>query len=209
MTELQDEAENWMRVAELWRFFEAESEGNTIHVFAPGGSSPLASLDFPRQPKTDGLCLADFVLPPDGGKRDTIAIFVVGAGDEVRDRATADRKAGEYLRSHAIQALAVETAEAAAERLHHRLREVWGIPDPAGTTMKDRFRANYRGNRYSPGYPACPDLDLQQIVWKLLDPDEIGIHLTDGMMMEPEASVSAIVFHHPQCRYFSAGGVKR
>jgi len=209
MAQLQDEAESWMRVAELWRFFEAESEGNSLHIFSPGGSSPIASLDFPRQPKTDGLCLTDFVLPPAGGVRDAIALFVVGAGDGVRDRATADRATGEYLRSHAIQALAVESAEAAAERLHHRLREAWGFPDPPEMTMKDRFRATYRGNRYSPGYPACPDLDLQQKIWTILDPDEIGIHLTEGMMMEPEASVSAIVFHHPGCRYFSAGGVTR
>jgi 5-methyltetrahydrofolate--homocysteine methyltransferase len=141
--------------------------------------------------------------------RDTVALFVVSAGEGVRDRATVDRTAGEYLRSHAIQALAVETAEAAAERLHHRLREAWGFPDPPEMTMKDRFRAVYRGNRYSPGYPACPDLDLQQQIWTLLDPDEIGVSLTDGMMMEPEASVSAIVFHHPDCRYFSASGTLR
>ena len=209
MTELQNEAEGWLRVVELWRFFEAESEGNTIHIFQPGESTPVASLAFPRQPKADGLCLADFVLPPAEGRRDSVALFVVGAGDGVRDRATADRNAGEYLRSHAIQALAVETAEAAAERLHHRLREAWGFPDPPGMTMKDRFRAEYRGNRFSPGYPACPDLDLQQQIWSLLDPDEIGIHLTEGMMMEPEASVSAIVFHHPDCRYFSASGTSR
>ena len=209
MGELQNEAEGWLRVVELWRFFEAESEGSTIHIFEPGERAPAASLSFPRQPKTDGLCLADFVLPPAGGRRDSVALFVVGAGDGVRDRATADRNAGEYLRSHAIQALAVETAEAAAERLHHRLREAWGFPDPPETTMKDRFRADYRGKRYSPGYPACPDLDLQQQIWSLLDPDEIGIHLTEGMMMEPEASVSAIVFHHPDCRYFSASGTSR
>ena len=209
MSGLQGDAEDWMRVAELWRFFEAEADGNTIHLFEPGGASALASLTFPRQPRTDGLCLADFVLPPTGGVRDTVALFVVSAGEGVRDRATVDRTAGEYLRSHAIQALAVETAEAAAERLHHRLREAWGFPDPPEMTMKDRFRAVYRGNRYSPGYPACPDLDLQQQIWTLLDPDEIGVHLTDGMMMEPEASVSAIVFHHPDCRYFSAGGVSR
>ncbi len=209
MNELQNEAEGWMRVTEVWRFFEAESNGNHLEIFEPGGAAPIQSFEFPRQPKADGLCLADFVLPPVDGKRDTVAFFVVGAGDGVRERATADRSAGEYLRSHAIQALAVETAEAAAERLHHRLRGAWGFADPSETTMTDRFRAEYRGKRYSPGYPACPDLDQQQKIWALLDPDEIGIQLTDGMMMEPEASVSAIVFHHPQCRYFSAGGAQR
>jgi len=209
INQLQDEAREWMRVTEVWRFFEAESHGNRLDIFEPGGAAPIQAFDFPRQPKTDGLCLSDYVLPPVDGRRDTFALFVVGAGDGVRERATADRAAGEYLRSHAIQALAVETAEAAAERLHHRLRELWGFSDSAETTMKDRFRAKYRGKRYSPGYPACPDLDQQQGIWALLDPDEIGIHLTEGMMMEPEASVSAIVFHHPDCRYFSASGTKR
>jgi 5-methyltetrahydrofolate--homocysteine methyltransferase len=209
ISRLQDEAREWMRVTEVWRFFEAASDGNRLDVFEPGGAAPIRSFTFPRQPKADGLCLADYVLPPAAGRRDTVAIFVVGAGDGVRERATADRAAGKYLRSHAIQALAIETAEAAAERLHRRLREMWGFPDPAGTTMMDRFRADYRGKRYSPGYPACPDLDQQQDIWSLLDPDEIGIRLTEGMMMEPEASVSAFVFHHPDCRYFSAAGVLR
>ncbi len=154
--ELQDEAREWMRVTEVWRFFEAESHGNRLDVFEPGGATPIQTFEFPRQPKEDGLCLADYVLPPVDGKRDTVAFFVVGAGDGVRERATADRKAGEYLRSHAIQSLAVETAEAAAERLHHRLREQWGFPDPAETTMKNRFRAEYRGKRYSPGLPGLP-----------------------------------------------------
>ncbi len=209
VAELQAEAEAWMRVAEVWRFFSAEAEGNMIHLFEPGPSSPVASLEFPRQPKDDGLCLADSVLPPAGGRRDTVALFVVGAGEGVRERAAADRAAGEYLRSHALQSLAVETAEAAAERLHRRLRELWGFPDPPELTMKERFRAAYRGTRYSPGYPACPDLEAQRVIWRLLDPDEIGVSLTDGMMMDPEASVSAIVFHHPDCTYFSATGTKR
>ncbi|MGD8439260.1 MAG: methionine synthase [Holophagae bacterium] len=206
---LKRDVEAWMRVAEVWRFFEAESTDTTIHLFEPDGAEPITSLDFPRQPTRDGLCLADYVLPAANGRRDTLALFVVGAGDGIRERAAVDRSNGDYLRSHALQALAVETAEAAAERRHRLLRDAWGFPDPPELTMKDRFRAAYRGKRYSPGYPACPDLDLQQIIWRLLDPDEIGITLTDGMMMDPEASVSAIVFHHPDCSYFSARGTKR
>jgi 5-methyltetrahydrofolate--homocysteine methyltransferase len=209
MQELQRDARGWMRVAEVWRFFEAEADGNRLHLFEPDAAEPAQTFDFPRQAKTDGLCLSDYVLPSVDGRRDTVALFVVGAGEGIRDRAAADRAAGEYLRSHAIQALAVETAEAAAERLHRQLREAWGIPDEPDLTMKDRFRASYRGKRYSPGYPACPDLDMQQQIWALLNPDEIGIHLTEGMMMDPEASVSAIVFHHPDCSYFSVSGVRR
>jgi 5-methyltetrahydrofolate--homocysteine methyltransferase len=133
-----------------------------------------------------------------------VALFVVGAGQEVREHAAALRDAGELLASHAVQALAIETAEAAAEWLHARLRERWGFPDPAEMTMRDRFAARYRGKRFSFGYPACPDLDDQAALWRLLRPEEIGIRLTEGMMMEPEASVSALVIHHPDARYFSA-----
>ena len=86
--------------------------------------------------------------------------------------------------------------------MHHKLRGQWGFPDPAGLSMLDRFRANYRGKRYSFGYPACPDLALQEPLFDLLDPGEIGIELTEGHMMEPEASVSALVLHHPEAKYF-------
>jgi 5-methyltetrahydrofolate--homocysteine methyltransferase len=136
-------------------------------------------------------------------------MFVVGAGEGVRERAQIAASNGEYLLSRALQALAIETAEAAAEWLHRRLRERWGFPDPPELDMKDRFAARYRGKRYSSGYPACPELDDQAAIWSLLQPEEIGVRLTEGMMMDPEASVSAIVFHHPDCSYFSATGIAR
>jgi 5-methyltetrahydrofolate--homocysteine methyltransferase len=115
------------------------------------------------------------------------------------------KERGEFLLAHGLQALAIETAEAAAEWLHRRIREDWGFADPPGMTMQERFTSRYRGKRYSFGYPACPNLDDQQGIWKLLRPEEIGVQLTEGMMMDPEASVSALVFHHPDCVYFTAG----
>ncbi|MBI2981285.1 MAG: methionine synthase, partial [Deltaproteobacteria bacterium] len=135
--------------------------------------------------------------------RDHVVLFVVGAGQAVRERSDQFKDQGEYLKSHAPQSLALETAEVAAEWLHRRIREDWGFPDPTTMTMKDRLRAKYRGRRYSFGYPACPDLEDQKGIWKLLRPEEIGVRLTEGMMMEPEASVSAAVFHHPDCKYFT------
>ena len=209
VTALQAEAARWMRVAAVWRFYEATSAGNTITFFEPGAPDPVWSLELPRQPKPDGLCLADYVLPTRDGVRDSVALFVVGAGEGVRERAELAKANGEYLRSHALQALALETAEAAAEWLHRRLRAAWGFPDPPELSMKDRFAARYHGKRYSFGYPACPDLDHQAGLFALLRPADIGVHLTDGMMMEPEASVSALVFHHPDASYFAAGGVER
>jgi 5-methyltetrahydrofolate--homocysteine methyltransferase len=206
---LKNDVEAWMRVRAVWRFYEAEPDGEAIRLFGPGSETAAHTFVFGRQAKPGGLSLSDFVVKPSGGIRDSVALFVVGAGEEVRQRSTAAKEAGEYLESHAIQALAIETAEAAAEWLHAKLREEWGFPDPPEMRMKDRFAARYRGKRFSFGYPACPNLDDQTALWRLLDPQEIGVSLTDGMMMEPEASVSALVFHHPDARYFSVSGQNR
>lgn len=131
-------------------------------------------------------------------------LFVTTAGEGVRARAEEAKAKGEFLLAHAIQALAIESAEGAAEWLHRRIREDWGFPDSPTLTMQERFTSRYRGKRYSFGYPACPNLDDQAGLWQLLRPEEIGVQLTEGMMMEPEASVSALVFHHPDCAYFTA-----
>jgi 5-methyltetrahydrofolate--homocysteine methyltransferase len=204
--ELKREAESFMTVRAVWQFFEAAGEGNSLHIFAPGSPADAALLhtfEFRRQERDNALCLADYALPSRDGRRDSVALFVVTAGEGIRARSEEAKNAGFYFRSHGLQALALETAEATAEWLHRRLREDWGFPDPDSLTMKDRFSARYRGKRYSFGYPACPNLDDQAGLWKLLRPDDIGVALTDGMMMEPEASVSALVFHHPDCIYFS------
>ncbi len=203
--EMKTEAEKFMKVKAVWRFFETESDGNTIRLFDPETKKQVHEFIFPRQRKEDGLCLSDYVLPAQNGLRDQVALLVVGAGEGIRHRYEEAKAKGEYLKSHALQALAIETAEATAEWLHRRLREEWGFPDATTTTMLDRFQANYHGKRYSFGYPACPNLDDQAGIWKLLHPEEIGVHLTEGMMMEPEASVSAIVFHHSDCSYFNVG----
>jgi 5-methyltetrahydrofolate--homocysteine methyltransferase len=199
-----------MTVRAVWQYVEAESQGNATHVYAPGNDTPIATLRFPRQRKDDGLCIADFVLPPaqeDGRprpSRDHVALFVVTAGEGINDLAEQARAKGEYVRSFALQALALETAEAAAEWLHSRLRAGWGFPD-GEVPKKELFQAHYRGRRYSFGYPACPNLEQQQTLFDILRPEDAGVQLTEGFMMEPEASVSAMVFHHPDAVYFNAG----
>jgi len=204
MEELKGEAAAFLHPMAVWQFFEAERGGNAIHLFAPGGAAPIHTFRFGRQRREDGLCLSDYILGPEEGRRDHLALFVVTAGAGVRERSEEWKQAGEFVKAHAIQALAIETAEGAAEWLHRRIREDWGFPDSPATTMKDRFTSRYRGKRYSFGYPACPNLDDQQGLFKLLAPGEIGVNLTEGMMMEPEASVSALVFQHPDCAYFTA-----
>jgi 5-methyltetrahydrofolate--homocysteine methyltransferase len=211
MEDVKAEAAIFMKVKAVWQFFDAVAEGNDIRLFEskksgvrsqkPGGA--VHTFHFHRQRKADGLCLSDYVMAP----RDSIALFVVGAGTGIRERSETYKARGEYVKSHALQALAIETAEACAEWLHRRIREDWGFPDPADRTMIDRFTTKYQGRRYSFGYPACPALEDQAGIWKLLRPEEIGVQLTEGFMMDPEASVSAIVFHHPDCAYFGVGDV--
>src|SRR4051794_33039412 len=202
--EVKQEAARFLKVKAVWQFYEAERDGNAIHLFAPAGVVPIHTFQFGRQRREDGLCLSDYILEGEDGKRDHLALMVVTAGAGVREKSEEWKKAGAFFKAHAIQALAIETAEATAEWLHRRIREDWGFPDAPTVTMHDRFTSKYHGKRYSFGYPACPNLDDQQGVWKLLRPEDIGVQLTEGMMMEPEASVSAIVFHHPDCAYFTA-----
>jgi 5-methyltetrahydrofolate--homocysteine methyltransferase len=204
MEAVKEDALQWMKVRAVWQFFEAERNGNSIDLFSPGATEPLHTFHFGRQPRKDGLCLSDYILGLENGRRDHMALFVVTAGHGVREKSEAAKAAGQFFKAHAIQALAIETAEACAEYVHRRLREDWGFPDPTSLSMQERFTSRYRGKRYSFGYPACPNLDDQQGLWDLIHPEEIGVELTDGMMMEPEASVSALVFHHPDCAYFTA-----
>ncbi len=191
-----------LRARAVWRAFEAESDGDTIRLYARGDARPAATLTFPRQRAGRRLCLADFVR---ADARDNLILLAVTAGAGVRELAADLKSRNEYLKSHALQALALETAEATAEWLHERLRAEWGFPDPAGLSMMEKFRAKYRGKRYSFGYPACPALEDQRVLFELLRPEDVGITLTEGLMMEPEASVSALVFHHPDAVYFAVG----
>ncbi len=201
---VKEEAAKFMKIRAVWQFFEAERDGNSVHLFEPGSSNRLHTFTFGRQPKSDGLCLSDYVLDAEEGKRDHIALFVVTAGECVRAHSEEAKERGEFLMAHALQALAIETAEGCAEWLHRRIREDWGFPDPPTMTMQERFTSRYRGKRYSFGYPACPNLEDQAGLFALLRPEEIGVKLTEGFMMDPEASVSALVFHHPDCAYFTA-----
>ncbi|MBV9302287.1 MAG: methionine synthase [Acidobacteriaceae bacterium] len=202
--EVKREAATFMKARAVWQFFEIERQGNALHLFSPGGTAPIETFYFGRQAKSDGLCLSDYALDPQDGLRDHMALFVVTAGEGIIERSEEAKANGEYFKAHALQALGIETAEACAEWLHRRIREDWGFPDSPTMTMHERFTSRYRGKRYSFGYPACPNLEDQAKLWRLLHPEDIGVQLTEGFMMEPEASVSALVFHHPDCVYFSA-----
>jgi 5-methyltetrahydrofolate--homocysteine methyltransferase len=188
----------------VYKFFRAQTEGDALLIYGPEGDRPIERFDFGRQAKDGGLSLVDFTAPRASGRTDYVAMFATSVGPGVRALADEWKNAGEYLRSHILQILALEGAEAFAELLHAKIREMWGFADPPETTMQDLFKAKYHGVRVSFGYPACPRLEDQAQLFRLLDVErQIGVHLTEGFMMEPEGSVSALVFHHPEGRYFS------
>ena len=185
-------------------FLPAESEGNDILVYDPNDlTTVLKRFSFPRQQVEPHLCLADFLKSVESGVMDYVGFLVVTAGEGEREVAGQWKDSGDYLRSHALQAVALEIAEGMAERVHHMMRDVWGYPDSPEMTMKQPHGARYQGIRVSFGYPACPNLEDQQPLFELMNPEDIGIELTEGCMMEPEASVSAMVFAHPEAQYFN------
>ena len=186
----------------VYQWFRARAAGDALLILTPSGEE-VARFTFPRQRDGERLCLTDYVRDD---VDDWVALFAVTCGEGVRERSQTWKERGDYLRSHALQALAIECAEAFAEMLHARLRTQWGFPDPPELSIDDKLKARYRGLRVSFGYPACPELADQATLWRLLQPERIGVHLTEGFMMDPEASVSALVFHHPAAKYFKAGG---
>ncbi|MFI8688313.1 methionine synthase [Rossellomorea sp. NPDC077527] len=187
-----------------YQFFPAQSDGDDVVIYHPEDLSiEIERFHFPRQVGNQHLCLADYLRPVDSGDMDYVGFFAVTAGVKIRQWANELKNEGRFLESHALQALALETAEGLAERVHEMMRSRWGFPDPVDFTMQDRFRTHYQGQRFSFGYPACPELEDQKKLFKLIQPEKIGIQLTDGCMMEPEASVTAMVFAHPEARYFN------
>lgn len=184
----------------VYSFFPVNSAGDKLFFYGRGGEE-LAYFPFPRQ-AGGGLCLADFAAPVSAGKKDYAALLAVTCGEGVMEFSRREREAGNYVRSYLFEALALALAEAFADVLHYRIRKAWGIAeaDPARPLLRSR----YRGKRYSFGYPVCPDLANQRRLFSLLKPEpDAGIKLTDGFMMDPEASVSAIVFHNPKAVYFN------
>ncbi len=194
-------AEGLLRPRAVYGYFRCSSEGNDLIVEDPGGGAP-ARFRFPRQRKPPYHCIADFFRPAERGP-DLFGALVVTVGAEVSARIAelfAAHRYREYLHLHG---LAVEAAEASAELMHRLMREELGIAAADATSAEGFFRQQYRGSRYSFGYPACPELEDQRGLFRLLDPARVGVSLTEGAQMVPEQSVSAFVVHHPAAKYFA------
>ncbi|RAP31594.1 methionine synthase [Candidatus Marinamargulisbacteria bacterium SCGC AG-343-D04] len=184
----------------MYQFFKVRKDKETMIILSEDEQQELQRFTFPRQPEGYQFCLTDFIHPT---KVDTMCFFVVTSGQEILDYAKELKDKEEFLASHIANAIGLETAEAFAECLHQDIRSSWGFPDDESLGGEDLFKLNYRGRRYSFGYPACPDLGYQKLLWDLFSPNkQIGVNLCDDFMMDPDGSVSALVLHHPQATYF-------
>ena len=171
-------------------YFPCNADGNELVVFDPADPDrELERLVFPRQPKHDRICLADFYRPIDSGERDVVALQGVTVGPEVTERIEQLERDGEFAEQLFVHGLGVQSAEGLAEWLHAEARRELGI-EPG------------QGRRYSWGYPACPEQSEHEKVWRLLGLEEIGMKLSAGYAVEPEQSTVAIIAHHPQAVYF-------
>ncbi|WP_208028934.1 methionine synthase [Rhabdothermincola sediminis] len=191
----------------VYGYFPANAEGQDLIIWKDESrSAEWMRFRFPRQSTEPWLCIADFFRPVDSGEADFAAFHIVTMGPRVSELTAelfATDRYQEYLLLHG---LGVEMAEALAEYWHRRIREEWGFAAEDGPTLAGLFRQQYRGGRYSWGYPACPDLEDNVKVAELLDAGRIGIAVSEetGFQYQPEQTTSAIICHHPQAKYFVA-----
>jgi 5-methyltetrahydrofolate--homocysteine methyltransferase len=193
--------------AVVYGFFPVNGDGNDLVVYTDDTrTAEWGRLSFPRQTTDPFLCIADFFRSVESGEADYAAFHIVTMGSRVSERAAelfaADRYS-EYLHLHG---LGVEMAESLAELWHRRIREEWGFADEDGPTLTGLFKQQYRGGRYSWGYPACPDLEDNRTVWELLEGGRIGVEVSEetGFQYQPEQTTSALVSSHPRAKYFVA-----
>jgi 5-methyltetrahydrofolate--homocysteine methyltransferase len=191
----------------VYGYFPANSDGDDLVIWTDElRGEERMRFSYPRQTKAPYLCIADFFRPADGPDVDYAAFHIVTMGPAVSERTAklfADDRYQEYLLLHG---LGVEMAEALAEYWHRRIREEWGFAGEDGPSLAGLFKQQYRGGRYSWGYPACPDLEDNEKVLELLEGERIGLVCNEetGYQYQPEQSTSALICHHPQAKYFVA-----
>ena len=198
-------AEQLLAPAAVYGYFACNSDGNDLLVYeAPDSDTVVATFELPRQTTGRHLCISDFFRPVDSGERDVIAFHTVTMGPRVAERAAELFAADRYTDYLYLHGLGVEMAEAMAEHWHARIRAELGIADADADTPEELFRQGYQGSRYSFGYAACPNLEDRRQLFELLEPERIGLELSEEFQIHPEQSTDALIVHHPEAKYFNA-----
>lgn len=195
--------EEILRPQAVYGYWKAASDGDAVVLFGEDGKTEVARFPFPRQAKEGGLCIADFFRPVGDPVRDVIGLQVVTMGKRATEVAHEWFKADKYQDYLYLHGLSVEMAEAMAEYVHKRIRSELGFAAEDAADMDKLLKQNYRGSRFSFGYPACPRVEDQTQLLALLGAERIGVTLSEEFQLEPEQSTSAIVTVHPQAKYFS------
>ena len=201
------QANGWLNAAVVYGYFPCYSEGNDLVILHHEGEKKgleRTRFTFPRQTRDRRLCLSDFFRSKDSGEIDTVAFHVVTMGQSVSDATAKLFAANEYREYLELHGLSVQLTEALAEHWHSRIREELGFASEDSSDIQAILDQGYRGSRYSFGYPACPDLEQQLQLCALLEPERIGVELSDEFQLHPEQSTSAIIVHHPEAKYFNA-----
>ena len=201
------QSNGWLNAAVVYGYFPCYSDGNDLiilHHEGPEKGKERTRFSFPRQTRDRRLCLSDFFRSKASGEIDTVAFHVVTMGQSVSDATSKLFAANEYREYLELHGLSVQLTEALAEHWHGRIREELGFSKEDATDIAAILDQGYRGSRYSFGYPACPDLEQQRQLCELLEPERIGVELSEEFQLHPEQSTSAIIIHHPEAKYFNA-----
>ncbi len=201
------QSNGWLNAAVVYGYFPCYSEGNDLVILHHEGEakgSERTRFTFPRQTRDRRLCLSDFFRSKESGEIDTVAFHVVTMGQSVSDATAKLFAANEYREYLELHGLSVQLTEALAEHWHARIREELGFSNEDASNIEAILDQGYRGSRYSFGYPACPDLEQQLQLCALLEPERIGVELSEEFQLHPEQSTSAIIVHHPEAKYFNA-----
>ncbi|MBA3338643.1 MAG: dihydropteroate synthase, partial [Geodermatophilaceae bacterium] len=201
--------EGVLEAAVVYGYYPCVSAGDALIVLDDAGGE-LTRFTFPRQRRERRLCMSDFFRPKDSGQVDVIAFDIVTMGNRISEYANELLAKNAYRDYLEVHGLSVQLTEALAERWHQRVRAELrfddgtnaGAEDPA--ELEEFFKLSYRGARFAFGYPACPNLEDQQQLVGLLEPDRIGVELSEEFQLHPEQSTSAMIVHHPEAKYFNA-----
>ena len=201
------QSNGWLSAAVVYGYFPCYSEGNDLVVVHHEGENKgkeRVRFTFPRQSRDRRLCLSDFFRSKDSDQLDVVSFQFVTMGQSISEAITKLFNANLYREYLELHGLSVQLTESLTEHWHARTRQELGIDKDDSKDLKEIFDQGYQGSRYSFGYPACPDLEQQVQICELLDPERIGVSLSEEFQLHPEQSTSSIVLHHPEAKYFNA-----